>query len=116
MSKIENIALCILQSGEEANAQALEGLLSPHGKLFRAMQSADADGLIRFMFPLERLPTHTQLLLASEGGRHVIRRHLFTFMLIWLVLSYLKMWTSPSIETGWVLYVNKEGAGALASV
>ena len=59
------------QNGEEANARALEDLLSPHGKLFKAMHSADADGLIRFMFPLERLPTHTQVLLALEGGRYI---------------------------------------------
>lgn len=100
MSKVEDAAVWGLQSGEEANAQALEGLLSPHGKLFRAMQSADADGLIRFMFPIERLPTHTQLLLASEGGRHVSQRnqriYLHAHGLIWLFPSYLKMWTSSS--------------------
>ncbi|KAK9917041.1 hypothetical protein WJX75_000269 [Coccomyxa subellipsoidea] len=62
------------QNGEEANARALEDLLSPHGKLFKAMHSADADGLIRFMFPLERLPTHTQVLLALEGGRQELER------------------------------------------
>ncbi|BDA48624.1 hypothetical protein COCOBI_12-3050 [Coccomyxa sp. Obi] len=64
----------VAQVGEEANARALEGLLSPTGKLFRAMHSADADGLIKFMFPLERLPTHTQLLLASEAGRKELER------------------------------------------
>ena len=58
-----------MQYGEEADVQALERLLSPSGKLMRAMHSADADGLISFLFPLERLPTHTQLLLASDAGR-----------------------------------------------
>lgn len=64
-----------VQSGEDADAQAVERLLSPSGKLFRAMHSADADGLIKFVFPLERLPTHTQLLLTSEGGRHAAMQH-----------------------------------------
>ena len=50
--------------------QAVERLLAPSGKLFRAMHSADADGLIKFVFPLERLPTHTQLLLTSDASRH----------------------------------------------
>jgi hypothetical protein len=58
-----------LQHGEEADVQALERLLSPGGRLFAAMAAADADGLISFLFPLERLPTHTQLLLASDAGR-----------------------------------------------
>ncbi len=31
------------------------------GKLFAAMHRADAEGLIRFIFPVERLPGHTQV-------------------------------------------------------
>ena len=31
------------------------------GKLFAAMHSVDADGLIQFVFPAERLPSHTQV-------------------------------------------------------
>jgi len=58
-----------MQGMAEADAQALEGLLSPHGLLFKAMLSADAEGLINFMFPLERLPTRTQILLRSGPGR-----------------------------------------------
>lgn len=61
--------LAVSQGASEADAQALEALLSPQGLLFRAMLSADAEGLINFMFPLERLPTRTQLLLRSELGR-----------------------------------------------
>ena len=49
---------------------ALEGLLSPKGLLFKAMLSADAEGLINFIFPLERLPIRTQLLLRSAPGRY----------------------------------------------
>lgn len=49
---------------------ALEGLLSPKGVLFKAMLSADAEGLINFIFPLERLPIRTQLLLRSVPGRY----------------------------------------------
>ena len=59
----------LLQGASEADAQALEALLSPQGLLFKAMLSADAEGLISFMFPLERLPTRTQLLLRSAPGR-----------------------------------------------
>ena len=31
------------------------------GKLFAAMHSVDSDGLIQFVFPAERLPSHTQV-------------------------------------------------------
>ncbi len=48
-------------------------LLAPDGKLFGAMHSADSDSIIQFSFPLERLPTHTQLLLATEAGRCAAR-------------------------------------------
>jgi len=48
-------------------------LLAPDGKLFGAMHSADSDSIIQFSFPLERLPTHTQLLLATEAGRCATR-------------------------------------------
>lgn len=60
-----------MQGMAEADAQALERLLSPHGLLFKAMLGADAEGLINFIFPLERLPTRTQLLLRSGPGRSV---------------------------------------------
>lgn len=53
----------------EADAKAMVELLSPGGRLFSAMFSADMDSLVKFIFPLERLPTHTQLLLSSESGR-----------------------------------------------
>ena len=36
-------------------------LLSPQGALFGAMHAADADRLIHFLFPPERLPEHTQV-------------------------------------------------------
>ncbi len=58
-----------MQGASEADAQALEGLLSPQGLLFKAMLNADAESLINFIFPLERLPTRTQLLLRSAPGR-----------------------------------------------
>ena len=61
--------LTMVQGASEADAQALEGLLSPQGLLFKAMLSADAESLINFIFPLERLPTRTQLLLRSAPGR-----------------------------------------------
>ena len=57
------------QGSAEADTRALVALLAPDGKLFSAMHSADSDGIIQFSFPLERLPTHTQLLLASQAGR-----------------------------------------------
>lgn len=44
-------------------------LMFDTGKLFTAMHSVDGDKLIKFVFPAERLPSHTQLLLASEAGR-----------------------------------------------
>ena len=59
----------VKQGAAEADTRALVSLLAPDGKLFNAMHSADSDGIIQFSFPLERLPTHTQLLLASQAGR-----------------------------------------------
>ncbi len=52
----------VQQGGREVDIKALLDLLSPTGRLFREMQRADADELIQFMFPVERLPTHTQVL------------------------------------------------------
>lgn len=49
------------QPGREDDSRALVALLSPHGKLLGAMFNADADQLIKFIFPLERLPVHTQV-------------------------------------------------------
>lgn len=63
-----------LQSPKEADAKALLKLLSPGGVLFTAMHSADADGSTQFFFPKERLPTHTQMLLASPAGRAELER------------------------------------------
>ena len=68
-SSVRRLNMQLVQGMPEADAQALEGLLSPQGLLFKAMLSADADGLINFMFPLERLPIRTQLLLRSAPGR-----------------------------------------------
>ena len=45
-----------MQGMPESDVHALERLLSPSGALFKALLSADADGLINFIFPLERLP------------------------------------------------------------
>ena len=58
-----------MQGMPESDVHALERLLSPSGALFKALLSADADGLINFIFPLERLPIRTQLLLRSAPGR-----------------------------------------------
>ena len=51
----------VVQGGKEVDAKALLKLLAPTGALFNACYAADADGLIRFVFPSERLPTHTQV-------------------------------------------------------
>lgn len=59
----------LLQGGTEADAKALVSLLSPGSKLLQAIHGADADSLIKFIFPPERLPSHTQLLLVADNGR-----------------------------------------------
>lgn len=109
-----------LQVGEEANARALEGLLSPNGKLFRAMHSADADGLIKFIFPLERLPTHTQLLLASEAGRCLSKALLLCTCYTCAVLQFRVscMCLSSELEYYNIEHCNtvQEGAGTVAAV
>lgn len=58
-----------MQGGQEADSKALVTLFSPSGKLFQAIHTADADNLIQFEFPMNRLPTHTQQLLCIEPGR-----------------------------------------------
>ena len=42
------------QSIKDDDAKALVALLHPQGKLFAAMQRADAEQLIRYIFPVER--------------------------------------------------------------
>lgn len=58
----------VVRGGKESDARALIRLLSPSGPLFTAMYNADADGSIRFHFPRQRLPTHTQMMLATPAG------------------------------------------------
>lgn len=43
-------------------------LLAPDGPLFTALHAADADAIIQFLFPPERLPAHTQELLRVPAG------------------------------------------------
>lgn len=62
------------QEGKAQDVDALLALLHPGGPLFGAMRDADADGATRFLFPRERLPTHTQLLLCSGAGRAELAR------------------------------------------
>lgn len=64
-----------MQGGPEPDVKALVGILSPGSRLMQAVHSADADGIIKFMFPPERLPTHTQLLLAVDTGRWALQMH-----------------------------------------
>ncbi|KAK9814998.1 hypothetical protein WJX73_004353 [Symbiochloris irregularis] len=56
-------------ASNDVDVKGLLGLLAPSSRLMLAVQSADADALIKFNFPPERLPTHTQLLLALDAGR-----------------------------------------------
>lgn len=49
------------------DVKALLDLLAPTGKLYREMLRADADELIQYVFPVERLPTHTQV---GTVGQH----------------------------------------------
>lgn len=56
----------MFQGSKEADANALLRLLCPSGILFSACYAADADGLIRFVFPTERLPTHTQVSVVQQ--------------------------------------------------
>ncbi|KAK9838022.1 hypothetical protein WJX74_009893 [Apatococcus lobatus] len=58
----------------DEDAQALISLLAPSGSLMQAMFSADLDNLVMFNFPLERLPTYTQVLLNSDAGRQVAKQ------------------------------------------
>ncbi|KFM26476.1 hypothetical protein F751_2694 [Auxenochlorella protothecoides] len=64
----------LTKEGKAQDVDALLALLHPGGPLFGAMRDADADGATRFLFPRERLPTHTQLLLCSGAGRAELAR------------------------------------------
>ena len=59
-----------VQGESTSDCKALTALLSPQGRLVSALHSADADALIMFKFPPERLPSHTQMLLGNDLGRH----------------------------------------------
>lgn len=58
----------VARGGRDADARALLRLLAPTGPLFTAVYSVDADGSTRFHFPRQRLPAHTQMLLAIPKG------------------------------------------------
>ncbi|KAJ9510102.1 hypothetical protein QJQ45_015584 [Haematococcus lacustris] len=62
----------VSKAGRADDARALLQLLSPRGRLLTCMFSADAEQLIKFMFPVERLPPHTQVLLSSPAGRQLL--------------------------------------------
>lgn len=55
--------------GRAIVALTLPSVPLPAGKLFSAMHSADAERVIQYLFPLERLPAHTQELLKRPAGR-----------------------------------------------
>ena len=52
----------------EREAGMLLDLLSPTGPLMKEVLAADADGLMQFAFPLERLPESTQRRLQTDPG------------------------------------------------
>ena len=58
-----------VQGSQDADVKALVALFAPNGKLLQAVQAADADNLIKFDFPINRLPTHTQQMMCVETGR-----------------------------------------------
>ena len=53
-------------SGNERDAWLLLDFLSPDGQFMKAVLAADADGLMQFAFPLERLPERTQRMLRVD--------------------------------------------------
>mmetsp|Transcript_7764 Transcript_7764/g.31457 ORF Transcript_7764/g.31457 Transcript_7764/m.31457 type:complete len:880 (+) Transcript_7764:122-2761(+) len=53
-------------SGNERDAWLLLDFLSPNGQFMKAVLAADADGLMQFAFPLERLPERTQRMLRAD--------------------------------------------------
>ena len=53
-------------SGTERDAWLLLDFLSPNGQFMKAVLAADADGLMQFAFPLERLPERTQRMLRAD--------------------------------------------------
>lgn len=55
-----------VSTGNDREAWTLLDFLSPKGPLMKAVLAADADGLMHFAFPLERLPVRTQRLLQTD--------------------------------------------------
>ncbi|GLJ29834.1 hypothetical protein SUGI_0589140 [Cryptomeria japonica] len=54
------------------SASALVSLLSPSGALFCSMLAADEQNLVRYVFPVERLPAWIRSILRSDRGLHVL--------------------------------------------
>ena len=70
-----------VQNGQEADAKALVGMLAPTGHVLRAIHTADIDALIKFEFPLTRLPTYTQQLIRLEPGRYEFTHNRLSYSL-----------------------------------
>eukprot|EP00201_Polytomella_parva_P024177 CAMPEP_0175043082 /NCGR_PEP_ID=MMETSP0052_2-20121109/2961_1 /TAXON_ID=51329 ORGANISM="Polytomella parva, Strain SAG 63-3" /NCGR_SAMPLE_ID=MMETSP0052_2 /ASSEMBLY_ACC=CAM_ASM_000194 /LENGTH=1055 /DNA_ID=CAMNT_0016306045 /DNA_START=154 /DNA_END=3317 /DNA_ORIENTATION=+ len=96
-----------IKSGNDVDAYALLDFLSPQGPLMSAISSVDAEKLVKFLFPLERLPSHTQELLKSGVGRSVLsswpqyaclasmdEQAIFGQQIQVSVLQYFLLWTA----------------------
>ncbi|DBB02511.1 TPA: hypothetical protein ACH3X3_011503 [Trebouxia sp. C0006] len=64
----------VAQGNQAEDAKALVQLLGPAGNLFTAMDLADRDKLIEYVFPDGRLPVMTQILLKDESGQKELDR------------------------------------------
>lgn len=60
--------------GDEKRVREFLSFFSPESSFMRAMRAADADRLVQFAFPLERLPERTQRMLQTESGAAALNR------------------------------------------
>lgn len=95
------------------------------GRLFSAIHRADADHLIQFIFPTERLPGHTQVCCVPDSdlfayhcictsAAFVLLLSFYFAASVLLTLLYClvhHLWTG-AVEDSW----GEAGAGALATV
>ncbi|XP_050227453.1 uncharacterized protein LOC126677059 [Mercurialis annua] len=62
----------VYQSNDTDLASKVFNLLSPNGVLFQSISAVDRQSLVKYVFPVERLPEWTRLLLSSEKDCDVL--------------------------------------------
>ncbi|GAV72817.1 hypothetical protein CFOL_v3_16305 [Cephalotus follicularis] len=62
----------VLLSDDPNLASTVFSLLSPNGTLFHSISSVDRQSLVKYVFPIERLPEWTRFMISSEAHARVL--------------------------------------------